>query len=139
MPGAGEEALVRVRHRSMSRLPSLASACCLVLMTTQARAAPLCTPDLAVVSTQFSEVRAGRRVWTARIAVDASPCATSSGRFFIRFVRTKEDSPDLPFSEPFTWQPGVIEASMSFAADEAVLDFSIGYVRPCACRVIGSR
>ena len=130
---------MRVRHRSMFRLLPLASACCLAVTTTQGHAGPLCTPDLAVVSTQFSEVRASRRVWTARIAVDASACATSSGGFFIRFVRTKEDSPDLAFSELFTWRPGVIEVSTIFAADEAVLHFSIGYVRPCACRAIGAR
>jgi len=108
-------------------------------MATRGRAAPLCTPDLAVVGTQFSEARAWRRIWTARIAVDPSPCTAASGRFLIRFVRAKETGPDLPFSEPFTWRPGVIEVSTVFAADEAVLDFSIGYIRPCACRAIGSR
>ena len=66
-----------------------------------------------------------QRIWTARIAVDASQCATTSGRFFIRFVRLKEVGPDVRFAEA--------------AADEAVRDYSIGYVRPCACREIGSR
>ena len=102
-------------------------------------AAPLCTPDLAIASAQLSEMRALQRTWTARIAVDASQCATTSGRFFIRFVRLKEVGPDLPFSEAFTWRPGVIEVTTEFAADEAVLAAAVGYVRPCACRAVGSR
>ena len=59
--------------------------------------------------------QAARRIWTARIAVDASQCATPSGRFFIRFVRLKEIGPDLPFAEAFTWRPGGIEVSTEFA------------------------
>ncbi len=109
------------------------------LAATQTLAAPLCTPDLAITGAHLSEVRALQQIWTARIAVDASPCATTSGRFFIRFVRLKETAPDLPFSEAFTWRPGAIEVSLDFAADEAVLDYSIGYVRPCPCRAVGSR
>lgn len=109
------------------------------LAATQSLAAPLCTPDLAITGTHLSEMRAMQRTWTARIAVDASQCAATSGRFFVRFVRLKEVGPDLPFSEAFTWRPGAIEVSTVFAADEAVLDYSIGYVRPCACREIGSR
>lgn len=109
------------------------------LAATQSLAAPLCTPDLAITGAHLSEIRASQRVWTARIAVDATQCATTSGRFFIRFVRLKETAPDLPFAEAFTWRPGTIEVSTVFAADEAVLDYAIGYVRPCACREIGSR
>jgi hypothetical protein len=110
-----------------------------VLAATQSLAAPLCTPDLAITGAHLADMRASQRVWTARIAVDATQCATTSGRFFIRFVRLKEIGPDLPFSEAFTWRSGVIDVSTVFAADEAVLDYSIGYVRPCACREIGFR
>ena len=110
-----------------------------VLAATQSLAAPLCTPDLVITGAHLADIRASQRVWTARIAVDASQCATTSGRFFIRFVRLKETAPDLLFVEAFTWRPGVIEVSIDFAADEAVLDYAIGYVRPCACREIGSR
>ena len=109
------------------------------LAATQTLAAPLCTPDLAITGAHLSEVQASQRIWTARIAVDASPCAATSGRFFIRFVRLKETAPDLPFAEAFTWRPGAVEVSLDFAADEAVQDYSIGYVRPCACRAVGSR
>jgi len=108
-------------------------------VATPSLAAPLCTPDLAIASTHLSEMHASQRIWTARIAVDASQCAAASGRFFIRFVRLKEIGPDLAFSEPFIWRPGLIEVSTVFAADEAVLDYALGYVRPCACRTVGSR
>jgi hypothetical protein len=122
--------------------PSFALAGVLAVLlapATPSRAAPLCTPDLAITSAHLAGMRAAQRIWTARIAVDASQCSATSGRFFIRFVRLKEVGPDLPFSEAFTWRPGVIEVSTDFAADEAVLDASIGYVRPCACRAVGSR
>ncbi len=109
------------------------------LAATQSLAAPLCAPDLAIESAHLSEIRASQRIWTARVAVDASQCATTSGRFFIHIERLKESAPDLQFSQAFTWRPGAIEVAVDFAADEAVLDYSIGYVRPCACRAIGSR
>lgn len=126
--------LFRLRSRTASFAGIVA-----VLAATQCLAAPLCTPDLAITGAHLADMRASQRVWTARIAVDATQCATTSGRFFIRFVRLKEIGPDLPFSEAFTWRPGVIDVSTVFAADEAVLDYSIGYVRPCDCREIGSR
>ncbi len=109
------------------------------LAGTQTLAAPLCTPELAIAGAHLADMRAAQRVWTARIAVDTSPCTTTSGRFFIRFVRLSETGPDLPFAEAFTWRPGVIEVSTNFAADEAVLDYALGYVRPCACRAVGAR
>ena len=109
------------------------------LVAARSLAAPLCTPDLAITGAYLSEARASQRIWTARVAVDASQCAATSGRFFIRFVRLKEVGPDLAFSEPFTWRPGAVEVSTVFAADEAVLDYSLGYVRPCTCRAVGSR
>ena len=133
---------MRKRFLSSFRLrPRTASfaAIVAVLAATQGLAAPLCTPDLAITGAHLSEMRASQRVWTARIAVDAAQCATTSGRFFVRFVRLKEIGPDLPFSDAFTRQPGVIDLSTVFAADEAVLAYSIGYVRPCACREIGAR
>ena len=139
---------MRVRRRSSlswrslswrSAGPMAAGVLAASLITTPGRAAPLCTPDLAIASAHLSEMRASQRIWTARIAVDASQCAATSGRFFIRFVRLKEVGPDLRFAEAFTWRPGVIDVSTVFAADEAVLDAAIGYVRPCACRAIGAR
>jgi hypothetical protein len=125
---------VRLRPRTASFAGLVAG-----LAATQSLPAPLCTPDLAITGAHLAEMQASQRVWTARIAVDASQCAATSGRFFIRFVRLKEVGPDLPFSEAFTWRPGATEVSTVFAADEAVLNYSIGYVRPCACREIGLR
>jgi hypothetical protein len=132
---------MRAAVQSLPRLRPLATLLAGIVagFATPSLAAPLCTPDLAIASAQLSDMRASQRTWTARIAVDASQCATTSGRFFIRFVRLKEVGPDLPFSEAFTWQQGTVEVSTDFAADEAVLAASIGYVRPCACRAVGSR
>jgi len=70
----------------------------------------------------------------AALAVDASRCASTSGRFDLAFTREKENAPDLEFVERFTWKPGRIEVTVYFWRDEAVLDYSIGYVEPCTCR-----
>lgn len=93
----------------------------------------LCRPSLVVQSVTFSQVHAWRRTWTARIAVDAARCATASGRFSIDFVRLKEDAPDLRFREQFAWTPGQVEVTTIFAADEAVLNYSIEPAS-CPCR-----
>ena len=74
-----------------------------------------------------------QRTWTAQILVDAARCATASGRFTIHFIRLKEDAPDAPFSEEFGWTPGEIEVSTLFAADEAVLKYSLR-AAACPCR-----
>ena len=66
------------------------------------------------------------------LAVDASHCVTTSGRFDITFVRMKENAPDLPFTETFTWRPGRIEVSLDFWWDEAVLDQWIGDITACS-------
>jgi len=101
---------------------------------TQSDGASLCRPLLTVKAVGFSEISPAQRQWTAKFAVDASRCAVASGRFAIDFVRIKEAAPDLRFTEQFTWQPGELDVSTGFAADEAVLDYSIGDVAPCPCR-----
>ena len=106
----------------------------ILLGAPHALGASQCKPAVTVKEYEFSPVRMSQRTWTARIAVDASPCATASGRFNVDFVRTKEDAPDLRFTQQFTWTPGQVEASTNFARDEFVLDFSIGDVAPCPCR-----
>ena len=93
----------------------------------------LCKPVLTFKEVRFSEIRAQQRTWTALLAVDASRCATTFGRFSINFTRLKETAPDLPFTEQFAWSPGQVEVSIVFWADEAVLDYSIGTIAPCAC------
>ena len=98
-----------------------------------AAGAPQCTPVLTVKGVTFSQMHQRRRTWSAHIAVDASHCATAAGHFDIDFTRLREDAPDLRFSEPFTWTMGAVDATVVFAADEAVLDYSIR-AAPCPCR-----
>jgi hypothetical protein len=74
--------------------------------------------------------------WSATIATDARHCATQSGAFEIDFVRIKENSPDLQFTEKLRWQPGAFEVSMELTSDEAILDFRIGFIAPCVCRPV---
>jgi hypothetical protein len=94
----------------------------------------LCKPAITFKQVRMSEIRELQRRWTAVLHVDASSCATTSGRFSITFIRIKEMTPDLLFTEQFTWRPGQIEVSVELWADEAVHDFSIGYTSLCACR-----
>ena len=97
-------------------------------------AAELCRPALSLKNIRFSEVRNLQRTWSAVLSVDASRCATSSGRVDLVFTRAKENAPDLQFIERFTWRPGPVEVLLDFWRDEAVLDYSIAYVEPCVCR-----
>jgi hypothetical protein len=96
--------------------------------------AQLCQPHLAFKDVQFSAIRDMRRTWTAHLDVDATSCAATTGRFYLRFVRAKENAPDLEFAEQLSWQAGQTQVSIEFWQDEAVQDYSIGYVAPCACR-----
>jgi hypothetical protein len=96
--------------------------------------AQLCQPHLAFKDVRFSEIRDMRRIWTAHLDVDATSCAANTGRFYLRFVRAKENAPDLEFAEQLSWQAGQTQVSIEFWQDEAVQDYSIGYVAPCACR-----
>ena len=100
----------------------------------QAFGQTLCKPALAIKDVRFSAIHLSQRLWTAHIAVDASRCATTSGRFDIHFTRLKEIGPDLPFTEQFTWREGEFDVTSAFWADEAVLDYAIAYVAPCGCR-----
>jgi hypothetical protein len=101
---------------------------------TPAAAEPACKPALTFKEVQFSKPHHQQRKWTAILAVDASRCVTTSGRFEIKFVRIKEFGPDLTFTENFRWTPGPVEASLDLWWDEAVRDYWIGEVEPCACR-----
>ena len=93
----------------------------------------ICKPAFSVSGITFSNIHQWKRTWTAHIAVDASRCATTSGSFSIGFVRLKEEAPDVQFREHFAWAPGEIQATTIFAADEAVLDYSIE-AAACPCR-----
>jgi hypothetical protein len=69
------------------------------------------------------------RTWSATLSVDASRCATTSGRFEILFSRSKENAPEDEFVEPFTWKAGSVEISVNFWADEAVEGYWLRSVR----------
>jgi hypothetical protein len=74
--------------------------------------------------------------WKLALFADASHCATRSGLFEIDFIRIQEYSLDLQFTERFQWREGQFEVSLELSADEAVLDYRIGFVAPCVCRDI---
>jgi len=117
----------------MTRISSLLATAFVLCGAAQATGEPPCRPTLIVKGVTFSAAHQWRRTWAARIAADASRCATTSGHFDIDFTRLREDAPDLRFSERFTWTAGEFDATAVFAADEAVLDYSVR-VAPCACR-----
>ena len=77
---------------------------------TPAAAAPVCKPVLGFKEVRFSPIQREtmERIWTAVMAVDASRCATASGRFEILFSRMKENAPEVDFVEQFTWEPGTM-------------------------------
>jgi len=54
--------------------------------------------------------------------------------FEIDFIRGKEFGPDVQMTEKFRWTAGRFEVSVEFWADEAVLDYRIGFIAPCVCR-----
>jgi hypothetical protein len=99
----------------------------------QAVAQIACRPILTFKEARFSEPQNQLRKWTGILSVDARRCAATSGAFEIKFVRIKEMGADLLFSERFRWTPGVVEVSLDFWWDEAVLDYWIGEVSPCRC------
>src|SRR3954469_5914386 len=103
---------------------------------TPAFGAPLCKPVLALKEVRFSPTQPEtmERIWSATLAVDASRCATTSGRFEILFSRLKENAPDVDFTERFVWKPDTVEVSVNFWADEAVEAYWLQNVAVCTCR-----
>ena len=72
--------------------------------------------------------------WTASIVADTRFCATGSGSFEIDFIRTKENSAELQFTEKLRWRAGQFEVSIELTADKAIQESRIGFVAPCVCR-----
>ena len=64
-----------------------------LISVTQAVGQQTCRPALAFKEIRFSEMQPPtmERKWTAVLSVDASRCATTSGRFEIVFSRLKEN------------------------------------------------
>jgi hypothetical protein len=112
---------------------------CWMLLLNAAQAAPTvaCKPLLST-----REVRTDRESpvlpyeWKVTVIADARHCATRWGTFEIDFIRIKEYSPDLQFTEKFQWKEGRFDVSLELSGDEAVLDHRIGFVAPCVCRDI---
>jgi hypothetical protein len=96
----------------------------------------ICKPTLGFREVRFSPMQPPtlERKWTAVLSVDASRCATASGRFGIMFSRMKENAPEIDFIEHFTWKPGAMEVSVNFWADEAVEGYWLNDVAACPCR-----
>src|SRR6266852_4536283 len=74
-----------------------------LMSVTQAIGQQTCRPALAVKQTRFPEMKPPtlERKWTAVLSVDASRCATTSGRFEIVFSRLKEIGTEIEFREQF--------------------------------------
>jgi hypothetical protein len=102
----------------------------------QAVAQQTCSPALAFKEVRFSEMQPPtlERKWTAVLSVDASRCATTSGRFEIVFSRLKENGIEIEFREQFMWRPDSVEVSVDFWADEAVERYWLDNVAACLCR-----
>jgi hypothetical protein len=103
---------------------------------TQAFGQPSCRPKLAFKDVAFSHMQPPtmQRQWTAVVSVDASRCAAgSNGSFEIVFTRLQEFGPDTEYAEPFIWTAPQVSVSVTFAPTEAVQDYRIGRIAPCAC------
>jgi hypothetical protein len=87
-------------HHSL--LSSLVAGTAALFSATQTIGDTLCRPTLTFEQVGLSETQGQQRLWSAVLAVDASQCATTSGRFYVNFVRLKEMAPDLLFSDEFT-------------------------------------
>jgi hypothetical protein len=107
-----------------------------LISVTQAVGQQTCRPALAFKEVRFSEMKPPtlQRRWTAVLSVDASRCATASGRFEIIFSRLKENGVEIEFREQFMWRPDSVEVSVDFGADEAVAGYWLYNVATCPCR-----
>jgi hypothetical protein len=125
----------RESHPMRLSQPSILLAANLALFgVTQATAGQLCKPALALRDVRISEAHEMQRTWTGVLVADASRCSTTTGRFDIQFTRLKEISPDLQFTERFTWVSGQSELWLDFWWDEWLEDSRIVSVAPCPCR-----
>lgn len=102
-----------------------------------ARAQPACKPLLSVQTVRealASAIPSRERTWQATLATDIRYCATRNGIFEIDFIRTKDNAPDLQFTEKFRWRERKFSVSIELAADESIEGFRIGFIAPCVCR-----
>ena len=94
-----------------------------------------CWPLLSVKQPRLSDAMINlKRYWSATLEVNAAFCIELAGTFDLRTVRTKEIGPDFAVTEPVAWSTRQTDVVLELWADEAVLDYRIGRVRPCTCR-----
>jgi hypothetical protein len=132
-----EKGKTAIRIRSFTC--QLVSILCVLLLTPSSSLSQVaCKPFLSIKSVR--EVRAFTPTlqwkWNATLNADTNHCATRSGNFEVDFVRIKENSPDLQFTQKFRWSEGQFDISTELTSDEAILEFRIGFITPCACREI---
>jgi len=106
---------------------------------TGALAAITCKPILSIRNVR--EIRAAEMsilpwIWKATIVADNTFCATAGGGFEIDFVRIKEYSADVQFTERYQWTAGQFDIAMELTADEAIQDYRIGFIAPCVCQAL---
>ena len=112
--------------------------CSFVVLTgTNVLANSVCKPLLSFKNVR--EIHAGGTQmglwsWKASIKAETNFCATRSGGFEIDFVRIKEYSADLQFTERFRWNEGQFDVSIELTPDESILEYRLGFVAPCVCR-----
>jgi hypothetical protein len=126
--------------RELRRLATASAICgwCVCYTGDNLLAAVACKPTLSFRSVR--EIRSASPIpvapytWKATIAANTKFCATTSGGFEIDFVRIKEYSADLQYTEQFRWAAGQFDVSFELAADESILEYRIGFIAPCVCR-----
>ena len=108
------------------------------MMATGAVAAVTCKPILSVKNVREVRTSTSPQPWTWNATIHANPifCATLSGAFEIDFVLIKEYAPDLQFTAKFQWVSDQFDVAIELAADEAILDYRVGFIAPCVCREI---
>jgi hypothetical protein len=125
----------RVR-RALKAFWCLASGLIALAGAAQATAAPLCKPALAFRQVSFSPINyeTMQRRWSATLSVDASSCASASGRFEILFALWSETAPDDDLIQTFTWTPGLTAVAVDVTANEAIGRYWLQNVATCPCR-----
>ena len=123
-----------MRHAALT---VLLTSSILLLGVTNSSSQIACKPLLTIKNVREVRPSASPAVpwtWRATIIADISHCATQSGRFEVDFVRIKENSPDIQFTERFHWKPLQFDVSMELTSDESILEQRIGFIAPCVCR-----
>jgi hypothetical protein len=101
-----------------------------------AAATKVCRPAIEIQSHELARPYNLRRIWTANVSIDASTCATESGLFSLRIVRSAENAPDLEFVQPLLWRTGQKKLTFEFWIDETVVSAEMSAVADCPCLAV---